>query len=138
MTWDDIVIIPAFGTEVTTRKSWKPKVAGCGHDVRRRDSVWNGFGNIPDKVTSIIHGKPGTGNQAMAQAMASGGTIWWSSRWQRRIMSAITSFAAVTAEFLTKFKGAYSGGLIRTSICGDRRGHQTRAAKPRKCNGVSE
>src|SRR4029450_541152 len=71
---DDIVIIPAFGTEVTTRKQLEAK--GCRFvDTTCGDvmSVWKRVRQYSkDSVTSIIHGKAwheekmGTGSQAGA------------------------------------------------------------------------
>src|SRR6266436_7007091 len=56
---DDIVIIPAFGTEVSTRKELEAK--GCRFvDTTCGDvmSVWKRVRQYSkDKVTSIIHGK---------------------------------------------------------------------------------
>jgi len=56
---DDVVIIPAFGTEVSTRKQLEAK--GCRFvDTTCGDvmSVWKRVRQYSrDKVTSIIHGK---------------------------------------------------------------------------------
>jgi 4-hydroxy-3-methylbut-2-enyl diphosphate reductase len=74
---DDIVIIPAFGTEVATRKKLEAK--GCRFvDTTCGDvmSVWKRVRQYSkDKVTSIIHGKSWheETKATSSQAMANGG-----------------------------------------------------------------
>ncbi len=74
---DDIVIIPAFGTEVSTRKKLEEK--GCRFvDTTCGDvmSVWKRVRQYSkDKVTSIIHGKSWheETKATSSQAMANGG-----------------------------------------------------------------
>jgi 4-hydroxy-3-methylbut-2-enyl diphosphate reductase len=93
---EDIVIIPAFGTEVATRKKLEAK--GCSFvDTTCGDvmSVWKRVRQYSkDAVTSIIHGKSWH-EETMAtssQARASGNGHY-------------------LVVFLTKFKGAYSEGF---------------------------
>ncbi len=74
---DDIVIIPAFGTEVSTRKKLEEK--GCRFvDTTCGDvmSVWKRVRQYSkDRVTSIIHGKSWheETKATSSQAMANGG-----------------------------------------------------------------
>src|SRR5258708_14693316 len=114
---DDIVIIPAFGTEVSTRKKLEEK--GCRFvDTTCGDvmSVWKRVRQYSkDKVTSIIHGKSWheETKATSSQAMASGGghylvvfTLAETDYVCRYIVD-----GGNKAEFLAKFKGAYSEGF---------------------------
>src|SRR5579859_6491108 len=114
---DDIVIIPAFGTEVATRKKLEEK--GCQFvDTTCGDvmSVWKRVRQYSkDAVTSIIHGKAWH-EETMAtssQARASGNghylvvfTLAETDYVCRYIIN-----GGDKAEFLAKFKGAYSEGF---------------------------
>src|SRR5438477_4809832 len=114
---DDIVIIPAFGTEVATRRKLEEK--GCKFvDTTCGDvmSVWKRVRQYSkDSVTSIIHGKAWH-EETMAtssQARASG-----SGHYLVVFTLAVTDYVCRyileggdKAEFLTKFKGAYSEGF---------------------------
>jgi 4-hydroxy-3-methylbut-2-en-1-yl diphosphate reductase len=114
---DDIVIIPAFGTEVSTRAALEAK--GCRFvDTTCGDvmSVWKRVRQYSkDKVTSIIHGKAWheETKATSSQAMANGGGHYlvvftldetdYVCRYIRQ--------GGNKAEFLEKFKGAYSDGF---------------------------
>src|SRR6266581_232783 len=114
---DDIVIIPAFGTEVSTRKKLEEK--GCRFvDTTCGDvmSVWKRVRQYSkDKVTSIIHGKSWheETKATSSQAMANGGGHYL-------VVFTLAETAYVCnyivhggdkAAFLEKFKGAYSEGF---------------------------
>ncbi len=114
---DDIVIIPAFGTEVSTRQMLEAR--GCQFvDTTCGDvmSVWKRVRQYSkDKVTSIIHGKAwheetkATSSQATPN---SGGhylvvfTLAETDYVCRYILQ-----GGDKQEFLEKFKGAYSDGF---------------------------
>src|SRR5882672_1417528 len=114
---DDIVIIPAFGTEVATRRKLEEK--GCLFvDTTCGDvmSVWKRVKQYSkDSVTSIIHGKAWheETKATSSQARASGGGHYL-------VVFTLAETAYVCdyivkggnkAEFLEKFKGAYSEGF---------------------------
>jgi 4-hydroxy-3-methylbut-2-en-1-yl diphosphate reductase len=114
---DDIVIIPAFGMEVSTRTMLETK--GCRFvDTTCGDvmSVWKRVRQYSkDKVTSIIHGKAWheETKATSSQAMASGGghylvvfTLDETDYVCRYIRD-----GGDKAQFLEKFKGAYSDGF---------------------------
>ena len=114
---DDIVIIPAFGTEVTMRKQLEAK--GCRFvDTTCGDvmSVWKRVRQYSkDKVTSIIHGKAWheETKATSSQAMASGGghyLVVFTLSETDYVCSYIVN-GGDKAEFLNKFKGAYSEGF---------------------------
>jgi len=114
---EDIVIVPAFGTEVSTRRKLEAK--GCLFvDTTCGDvmSVWKRVRQYSkDSVTSIIHGKA-RHEETMAttsQARASG-------RGHYLVVFTLAETDYVCqyileggnkAEFLEKFKGAYSEGF---------------------------
>jgi 4-hydroxy-3-methylbut-2-enyl diphosphate reductase len=114
---DDIVIIPAFGTEVATRRKLEEK--GCLFvDTTCGDvmSVWKRVRQYSkDSVTSIIHGKAWheETKATSSQARASGGghylvvfTLAETDYVCDYIVNGGNKF-----EFLEKFKGAYSEGF---------------------------
>ncbi len=114
---DDIVIIPAFGTEVSTRKKLEAK--GCRFvDTTCGDvmSVWKRVRQYSkDKVTSIIHGKAWheETKATSSQAMASGGghyLVVFTLAETDYVCDYIVH-GGNKAEFLEKFKGAYSEGF---------------------------
>ena len=114
---EDIVIVPAFGTEVSTRRKLEAK--GCQFvDTTCGDvmSVWKRVRQYSkDSVTSIIHGKA-RHEETMAttsQARASG-------RGHYLVVFTLAETDYVCrfileggdkTEFLEKFKGAYSEGF---------------------------
>src|SRR6266576_2309836 len=114
---EDLVIIPAFGTEVATRKKLEEK--GCLFvDTTCGDvmSVWKRVRQYSkDSVTSIIHGKAWH-EETMAtssQARASGNghyLVVFTLAETDYVCNYITQ-GGNKAEFLTKFKGAYSEGF---------------------------
>lgn len=114
---DDIVIIPAFGMEESTRTMLEAK--GCRFvDTTCGDvmSVWKRVRQYSkDKVTSIIHGKAWheETKATSSQAMASGG-----GHYLVVFTLAETDYVCDyirrggnKLEFLQKFKGAYSDGF---------------------------
>src|SRR5437016_6198833 len=114
---DDIVIIPAFGTEVSTRKKLEEK--GCRFvDTTCGDvmSVWKRVRQYSkDKVTSIIHGKSWheETKATSSQTMAHGGghyLVVFTLAETDYVCNYIVS-GGNKAEFLEKFKGAYSEGF---------------------------
>ncbi len=114
---DDIVIIPAFGTEVSTRRKLEAK--GCEFvDTTCGDvmSVWKRVRQYSkDSVTSIIHGKAWH-EETMAtssQARASGKghyLVVFTLAETDYVCSYIVN-GGNKAEFLSRFKGAYSEGF---------------------------
>jgi len=114
---EDIVIIPAFGTEVATRRKLEEK--GCLFvDTTCGDvmSVWKRVRQYSkDSVTSIIHGKAWH-EETMAtssQARASGNghyLVVFTLQETDYLCDYIVNGGDKTA-FLTKFKGAYSDGF---------------------------
>lgn len=114
---DDIVIIPAFGTEVATRKKLEEK--GCRFvDTTCGDvmSVWKRVRQYSkDRVTSIIHGKAWheETKATSSQAMANGGghyLVVFTLAETDYVCNYILH-GGNKAEFLEKFKGAYSEGF---------------------------
>src|SRR2546428_5103345 len=114
---EDIVIIPAFGTEVGTRKKLEEKRClfvdtTCG-DVM---SVWKRVRQYSkDSVTSIIHGKAWheETKATSSQARASGGghyLVVFTLAETDYVCNYIVQ-GGNKAEFLEKFKGAYSEGF---------------------------
>jgi len=114
---DDIVIIPAFGTEATTRKMLEEK--GCRFvDTTCGDvmSVWKRVRQYSkDKVTSIIHGKAW---HEETKATSSQATPTTGGHYLVVFTLAETDYVCNyilnggnKEEFLQKFKGAYSEGF---------------------------
>jgi 4-hydroxy-3-methylbut-2-enyl diphosphate reductase len=113
---DDVVIIPAFGTEVDTRERFIAK--GCDLvDTTCGDvmSVWKRVRqNAKEAVTSIIHGKAWH-EETMAtssQATARKGhyLVVYDLKETDYVCNHIVN-GGNKAEFLEKFKGAYSDGF---------------------------
>jgi 4-hydroxy-3-methylbut-2-enyl diphosphate reductase len=114
---DDIVIIPAFGTEVSMREQLEAK--GCRFvDTTCGDvmSVWKRVRQYSkDKVTSIIHGKAWheETKATSSQAMANGGghyLVVFTLAETDYVCNFIVN-GGDKAAFLEKFKGAYSEGF---------------------------
>ena len=114
---EDVVIIPAFGTEVATRRKLEEKGCvlvdtTCG-DVM---SVWKRVRQYTkDKVTSIIHGKAWheETKATSSQATANGGghyLVVFTLAETEYVCHYIVN-GGNRAEFLEKFKGAYSEGF---------------------------
>src|SRR5258707_5914990 len=114
---EDLVIIPAFGTEVATRRKLEEKGSlfvdtTCG-DVM---SVWKRVRQYSkEAVTSIIHGKAWheETKATSSQARASGGghyLVVFTLAETDYVCDYIVR-GGDKAEFLTKFKGAYSEGF---------------------------
>jgi 4-hydroxy-3-methylbut-2-enyl diphosphate reductase len=114
---DDVVIIPAFGTEVGTRKKFAEKGCimvdtTCG-DVM---SVWKRVRQYSkESVTSIIHGKA---KHEETKATTSQATAYGAGHYLVVYDLAETDYVCSyilkggdKAEFLEKFKGAYSPGF---------------------------
>jgi 4-hydroxy-3-methylbut-2-en-1-yl diphosphate reductase len=114
---DDVVIIPAFGTEVQTRKELEAKGCmlvdtTCG-DVM---SVWKRVRQYArESVTSIIHGKAeARGDQGHDFA---GHDLWHRTLSgglqprRNRLRLRLHRQGGDKAEFLERFKGAYSPGF---------------------------
>jgi len=117
LTPEDIVIVPAFGTEVSTRRKLEEK--GCQFvDTTCGDvmSVWKRVRQYSkDAVTSIIHGKA-RHEETMAttsQARANGGGHYLVvfTLAETDYVCAYILHGGNKAEFLEKFKGAYSEGF---------------------------
>jgi len=114
---DDVVIIPAFGTEVTTRKKLEAK--GCQFvDTTCGDvmSVWKRVRQYSrDKVTSIIHGKSWheETKATSSQATATGGGHYLVvfTLAETDCVCNYILHGGNKSEFLDKFKGAYSDGF---------------------------
>jgi 4-hydroxy-3-methylbut-2-enyl diphosphate reductase len=113
----DIVIIPAFGTEVSMRQQLEAK--GCQFvDTTCGDvmSVWKRVRQYSkDKVTSIIHGKAWheETKATSSQAMASGGghyLVVFTLAETDYVCDYLLKGGDKNA-FLEKFKGAYSDGF---------------------------
>jgi 4-hydroxy-3-methylbut-2-en-1-yl diphosphate reductase len=117
LTPNDIVIIPAFGTEVSTRKKLEAK--GCQFvDTTCGDvmSVWKRVRQYSkDSVTSIIHGKAWH-----EETMATSSQARTSGRGHYLVVFTLAETDYVCdyilnggnkQEFLEKFKGAYSEGF---------------------------
>jgi len=114
---EDVVIIPAFGTEVSTREKLKER--GCEFvDTTCGDvmSVWKRVRQYSkDSVTSIIHGKAWheETKATSSQARASGGghyLVVFTLAETDYVCNYILN-GGNKAEFLEKFKGAYSEGF---------------------------
>lgn len=114
---EDLVIIPAFGTEVATRRKLEEK--GCLFvDTTCGDvmSVWKRVKQYSkDSVTSIIHGKAWheETKATSSQARASGGghyLVVFTLAETDYVCNYIVKGGNKT-EFLDKFKGAYSEGF---------------------------
>ena len=114
---DDVVIIPAFGTEVATRRKLEEK--GCRFvDTTCGDvmSVWKRVRQYSrDQVTSIIHGKAKheETKATSSQAMASGGghyLVVFTLAETDYVCDYLLKGGDKVA-FLEKFKGAYSDGF---------------------------
>lgn len=114
---EDVVIIPAFGTEVATRRKLEEKGCilvdtTCG-DVM---SVWKRVRQYSkESVTSIIHGKA---KHEETKATTSQATAYGSGHYLVVYNLAETDYVCDyilkggnKAEFLEKFKGAYSPGF---------------------------
>src|SRR5579863_6362674 len=113
---DDVVIIPAFGTEVATRAKLQAK--GCQFvDTTCGDvmSVWKRVRQYSkDKVTSIIHGKAWhEETKATSSQTTSGGghylVVFTLS--ETEYLCTYILKGGSKAEFLEKFKGAHSEGF---------------------------
>jgi len=113
----DVVIIPAFGTEVSTRERLKEK--GCELvDTTCGDvmSVWKRVRQYSkESVTSIIHGKA---KHEETKATTSQATAYGSGHYLVVFNLAETDYVCNYIlnggdknEFLEKFKGAYSTGF---------------------------
>src|ERR1043165_1065355 len=114
---EDLVIIPAFGTEVATRRKLEEK--GCRFvDTTCGDvmSVWKRVRQYSkDKVTSIIHGKSWheETKATSSQAMASGGghyLVVFTLAETDYVCNYIVH-GGDKSEFLAKFKEASSEGF---------------------------
>lgn len=113
---DDVVIIPAFGTEVAMRNKLQAK--GCQFvDTTCGDvmSVWKRVRQYSkDKVTSIIHGKAWhEETKATSSQTTSGGghyLVVFTLSETEYVCNYILN-GGNKAEFLVKFKGAYSEGF---------------------------
>jgi len=114
---EDLVIIPAFGTEVATRRKLEEK--GCLFvDTTCGDvmSVWKRVKQYSkDSVTSIIHGKAWheETKATSSQARASGGghyLVVFTLAETDYVCNYIVN-GGNKGEFLEKFKGAYSEGF---------------------------
>src|SRR5690349_14748722 len=114
---DDIVIIPAFGTEVATRRKLEEK--GCLFvDTTCGDvmSVWKRVRQYSkDAVTSIIHGKSWheetMATSSQARASGNGHYLVVFTLAETDYVCNYILHGGDKAEFLTKFKGAYSEGF---------------------------
>ena len=114
---DDIVIIPAFGTEVATRQKLGEK--GCLFvDTTCGDvmSVWKRVRQYSkDAVTSIIHGKAWheetMATSSQARASGKGHYLVVFTLAETDYVCDYIVKGGDKAEFLTKFKGAYSEGF---------------------------
>ncbi len=114
---DDVVIIPAFGTEVSTRRKLEAK--GCTLvDTTCGDvmSVWKRVRQYSkEAVTSIIHGKA---KHEETKATTSQATAYGSGHYLVVFSLEETDYVCDyivqggnKEEFLAKFKGAYSPGF---------------------------
>jgi 4-hydroxy-3-methylbut-2-enyl diphosphate reductase len=114
---DDIVIIPAFGTEVATRQKLGEK--GCLFvDTTCGDvmSVWKRVRQYSkDSVTSIIHGKAWheetMATSSQARASGTGHYLVVFTLAETDYVCNFIVKGGDKAEFLEKFKGAYSEGF---------------------------
>ncbi|HWH67830.1 MAG TPA: 4-hydroxy-3-methylbut-2-enyl diphosphate reductase [Candidatus Sulfotelmatobacter sp.] len=114
---EDIVIIPAFGTEVATRKKLEEK--GCLFvDTTCGDvmSVWKRVRQYSkDAVTSIIHGKAWheetMATSSQARTSGHGHYLVVFTLAETDYVCDYIVHGGNKAEFLAKFKGAYSEGF---------------------------
>jgi 4-hydroxy-3-methylbut-2-en-1-yl diphosphate reductase len=114
---DDIVIIPAFGTEVATRQKLEEK--GCLFvDTTCGDvmSVWKRVRQYSkDAVTSIIHGKAWheetMATSSQARASGNGHYLVVFTLAETDYVCDYIVHGGDKAAFLAKFKGAYSEGF---------------------------
>ncbi len=114
---DDVVIIPAFGTEVSTRRELEAK--GCRFvDTTCGDvmSVWKRVRQYSkDTVTSIIHGKAWheetKATSSQARAYGGGHYLVVFTLAETDYVCHYLVHGGNKAEFLEKFKGAYSDGF---------------------------
>lgn len=114
---DDVVIIPAFGTEVATRKQLEAK--GCRFvDTTCGDvmSVWKRVRQYSrDKVTSIIHGKAWHEETKATSSQASpttgGHYLVVFTLAETDYVCSYIEHGGNRDEFLKKFAGAYSEGF---------------------------
>jgi 4-hydroxy-3-methylbut-2-enyl diphosphate reductase len=116
---DDVVIIPAFGTEVATMKKLEAK--GCRFvDTTCGDvmSVWKRVRQYAnDSVTSIIHGKAwheetkATSSRATSNANGKGHYLVVFTLAETDYVCHYVVNGGNKQEFLEKFKGAYSDGF---------------------------
>ncbi len=117
LTPEDLVIIPAFGTEVSTRRKLEAK--GCLFvDTTCGDvmSVWKRVRQYSrDSVTSIIHGKSWheetMATSSQARASGSGHYLVVFTLAETDYVCDYIINGGNKEEFLTKFKGAYSDGF---------------------------
>jgi 4-hydroxy-3-methylbut-2-enyl diphosphate reductase len=113
----DVVIIPAFGTEVSTRRKLEEK--GCAMvDTTCGDvmSVWKRVRQYSkDSVTSIIHGKAKheetKATTSQARAYGNGHYLVVFDLAETDYVCNYILNGGNKAEFLAKFKGAYSEGF---------------------------
>jgi 4-hydroxy-3-methylbut-2-en-1-yl diphosphate reductase len=114
---EDIVIIPAFGTEVATRRKLEEK--GCLFvDTTCGDvmSVWKRVRQYSkDSVTSIIHGKAWheetMATSSQARASGSGHYLVVFTLAETDYVCSYIVHGGDKGQFLEKFKGAYSAGF---------------------------
>jgi len=114
---DDVVIIPAFGTEVGTRR--RIEARGCVTvDTTCGDvmSVWKRVrGYSKDGVTSIIHGKAKheetKATTSQATAYGSGHYLVVFTLEEADAVCRYIEHGGDRAAFLERFKGAYSAGF---------------------------
>ena len=114
---DDVVIIPAFGTEVGTRR--RIEARGCVTvDTTCGDvmSVWKRVrGYSKDGVTSIIHGKAKheetKATTSQATAYGSGHYLVVFTMEEADAVCRYIEHGGDRAAFLERFKGAYSAGF---------------------------
>lgn len=114
---DDVVIIPAFGTEVSTRRKLEEK--GCRFvDTTCGDvmSVWKRVRQYSkETVTSIIHGKAWheetKATSSQARAYGSGHYLVVFTLAETDYVCDYILKGGNKKEFLEKFKGAYSEGF---------------------------
>src|SRR2546430_3210402 len=114
---EDLVIIPAFGTEVSTKRKLEEK--GCLFvDTTCGDvmSVWKRVRQYSkDSVTSIIHGKSWheetMATSSQARASGTGHYLVVFTLAETDYVCNYILHGGDKAEFLIKFKGAYSDGF---------------------------
>jgi 4-hydroxy-3-methylbut-2-enyl diphosphate reductase len=117
LTSDDVVLIPAFGTEVATRQ--KLEASGCYLvDTTCGDvmSVWKRVRQYSkETVTSIIHGKAWheetKATSSQARAYGSGHYLVVFTLAETDYVCSYIVNGGDKTEFLQKFKGAYSEGF---------------------------